>query len=316
MFMSPRVTIVHDEYHAFWALSHFDRGNTTYTFPFNKWTFSLRTSRTNKHKLTHTFLLSLWLNCSNFDQQLRVQSRYKHCRNLHYHHKESSIPSDVNNLKSLITFHVLSRTYPCRNSKFSWQRQLSLCLVHSAQFHSQIISFSFYTLFLYLLSNCAHVGRGQLCSICEVSVLVVGSGHHDIPFHISPIDIIVDLCHFEPPNIQYLHDPKMVMRPIIRIVRGNGFNLMPLIPNAMMMGIAGRSVVWDRNNISLQWTSDMCSVYSSWGLVNSGWRVRVVRRCVTFVSFFWQWILTFLIITVDFCWKIPVLESFVKMRYY
>ena len=107
-------------------------------------------------------------------------------------------------------------------------------------------------------------------------------------FHsIFPIDIIVDLCHFEPPNIQYLHDPKMVMRPIIRIVRGNDFNLMPLIPNTIMMRIAGRSVVWDRNNISLQWTSDMCSVYSSWGLVNSGWRVRVVRRCVTFVSFFW-----------------------------
>ena len=184
MLMSPRGTIVHDEYHAFWALSHFDRRSTTYTFPFNKWTFSLYTSHTNKHKLTHTLLLSLWLNCSNFDQQLRVQSRYKHCRNLHYHHKESSIPLDVNNLKSLITFHVLSRTYPCRNSKFSWQRQHSLCLVHSAQFHSQIISFSFDTLFLYFLSNCAHVGRGQLCSICEVSVLVVGSGHHDIPFHI------------------------------------------------------------------------------------------------------------------------------------
>ena len=50
--------------------------------------------------------------------------------------------------------------------------------------HSQIISLSFYTLCLYLLSNCAHVGRGKLCSICKVSVLVVGSGQHDIPFHI------------------------------------------------------------------------------------------------------------------------------------
>ena len=119
MFMSPRGTIVHDEYHAFWALSHFDRGNTTYTFPFYKWTFSLHTSHANKHKLTSTLLLSLRLNCSSFDQQLRVQSRSKHCRNLHNHHNESYIPSNVNNLKSFITLHMFSRTYTCHYSKFS-----------------------------------------------------------------------------------------------------------------------------------------------------------------------------------------------------
>ena len=150
-----------------------------------KWTFSLWTSHTNKRRHSYTPLLSLQLNCSSFDQQLRVQSRSKHCRNPHNHHNESSTPSDVNNLKSFITFHVFSRTYPCRHSKYSWQCQLSLYLAHSAQFHSQISSISFCTLFLYLLSNCVHVGRGQLCSVCEVSVLVVGSGHHDIPFHIS-----------------------------------------------------------------------------------------------------------------------------------
>ena len=160
----PWGTIVHDEYHVFWALSHFDRNSMTYTFPFNKWTFSFYTSHTNKHKHTYILLLSLRLNYSTFDQQLRVQSRSKHCRNLHNLHNESSIPSAVYDLKSFITFHVFSRTYTCRYSKFSWQRRLSLCLVHSAQFHSKIISLSFHALFLSLSSNCAHVRRRQLCS--------------------------------------------------------------------------------------------------------------------------------------------------------
>ena len=36
--------------------------------------------------------------------------------------------------------------YPCDHSKFSWWPQLSYYLFHSAHFHSQIISLSFYTL--------------------------------------------------------------------------------------------------------------------------------------------------------------------------
>ena len=115
----PRGTIVHDEYHVFWALGHFDRSSMTCTFPFNKWTFSLLTSHTNKDKHIYILLVSLRLNYSSFDQQLRVQCRSKHCRNLHNLHNESSIPSDVYDLKSFITFHVFSRTYTCRYSKFS-----------------------------------------------------------------------------------------------------------------------------------------------------------------------------------------------------
>ena len=145
----PRGRIGHDEYHVFWALDHFDRSSMTYTFPVNKWTFSLWTKHKNQHKHAHTLPLSQRLNCSSFDLQLRVQSPSKHCRNLHDHHKESSIPWDIRNLKSFITFYVFSRTYPCCHSKLSWQRQLALYLTHSAQLDSQIISLSFYTLFLY-----------------------------------------------------------------------------------------------------------------------------------------------------------------------
>ena len=145
----PRGTIVHDENHVFWALNQFDTSSMTYTFSSNKWTFSLWTKHKNQHKLTYTLLLSLRLNCNSFDPQLTVQSPSKHCRNLHNHHEESSIPWDARNLKSFITFHVFSRTYPCRHSKFSWQCQLSLYLAHSAQFHSQTVPSLFYTLFLY-----------------------------------------------------------------------------------------------------------------------------------------------------------------------
>ena len=94
-------------------------------------------------------------------------------------------------------------------------------------------------------------------------------------FHsIFPIDIIVDLCHFEPPNIQYVHDPNTVMRPIIWIGRGNGFkenisnhmiNVMLLIPNMMMMGMTRRGVVWDRNNLVYH-----CNEHHMCGLVKSG----------------------------------------------
>ena len=115
----PRGSIVHDEYHVFWALNHFDRHNMTYTFSSNKWTFAHWIKHKNKHKLTYTLLLSLRLNCSSFDQQLRIQSRSKHCRNLHNHQNKSSIPSNVHNLESFLTLHVFSGTYPCRHSKFS-----------------------------------------------------------------------------------------------------------------------------------------------------------------------------------------------------
>ena len=104
------------------------------------------------HKHANTQVLSYHLNCSSFDKKPRVQSPSKLCSNLHKHHDESSIPSDVPNLKSFITFHVFCRTYPCRYSKFSWQCQLSLYLIHSVYFHSQIITLSFYE----------HVGYGPL----------------------------------------------------------------------------------------------------------------------------------------------------------
>ena len=115
----PRGTLVHDEHHVFWALNHFDRHNMTYTFSSNKWTFAHWTKHKNKHKLAYTLLLPLRLNCSSFDQQLRVMSRSKHCRNLDNHHDESPTPSDVHNLKSFITLHVFSRIYTCHHSKFS-----------------------------------------------------------------------------------------------------------------------------------------------------------------------------------------------------
>ena len=59
--------------------------------PVNKYTFSLCTSRINKHKHSHTLLLSQRLNCGNFEQQHRVQCPSKHCMNLHNRHNDSSI---------------------------------------------------------------------------------------------------------------------------------------------------------------------------------------------------------------------------------
>ena len=49
----PRGTIVHDEYHVFWALSQTERSSMSYTFPSNKWTFSLCTSHKQNHKYTY-----------------------------------------------------------------------------------------------------------------------------------------------------------------------------------------------------------------------------------------------------------------------
>ena len=86
------------------------------------------------------------LNCSSFHEQSRVYSPSKHCRNLHNHRDKSSIPSDVHNFKSFIAFHVFSRTFPCDHSKCCWERQLSLYLVHSYIFYSQIIPPSLFPL--------------------------------------------------------------------------------------------------------------------------------------------------------------------------
>ena len=121
----PRGTIIHDEHHVFGTVNQFDRRSMTYTCPSNKWTFSLYSALTNKHKHPYTLLRSLRLNCNSFDQHLRVQSRSKHCRNLHNHHNELSSPSDVKNLKSVITFHVFSQACTCRYLKFTWYPQLS-----------------------------------------------------------------------------------------------------------------------------------------------------------------------------------------------
>ena len=80
------------------------------TLPSNKWTFSLWTYHTNKRKHSYMLLLSQRLNCRSFDRQNGLQSPSKHCRNLHDHNNQSSIPSDVLNLKSFITLHVFPRT--------------------------------------------------------------------------------------------------------------------------------------------------------------------------------------------------------------
>ena len=42
---------------------------------------------------------------------------------------------------------------------------------------------------------------------------------YTFPLSIFPIEIIGDLYPFCPHHIQYVHDPNVVMRPIIRIVR-------------------------------------------------------------------------------------------------
>ena len=55
----PGGTIVHDEYHVFWVLDQFDTSSMTYTFSSNKWTFSLHTSHSNKHRQTHIYSSAL-----------------------------------------------------------------------------------------------------------------------------------------------------------------------------------------------------------------------------------------------------------------
>ena len=109
-----------------------------HSLPTNKHSHSGHHTNKDKHAYTAT-VKSQRLNYSRFDDQFRVQSPSKCCRDLNSHHNKSSIPSDVHNLKSFITSHAFSRTYPCRYSKCCWERQLSWCLIHSVPFHSQII---------------------------------------------------------------------------------------------------------------------------------------------------------------------------------
>ena len=71
-------------------------------FPLNKWHI-LTLHITHKHKHSRTLLLSQRLNCRSFEQQVRVQSPSKLCRNLHNRHDESSIASDVHKIKSFLT---------------------------------------------------------------------------------------------------------------------------------------------------------------------------------------------------------------------
>ena len=84
------------------------------------------TNNTNTHILQ---VRSQRPNCCSSDNRNRVQSLSKDCKNLHNHHDEWSIPSDLHYLKSFITFHVFSWTYPCRYSKCCWERQLSFYLI-------------------------------------------------------------------------------------------------------------------------------------------------------------------------------------------
>ena len=117
------------------------------------------------HKHANALLLSQRLNGRSFERQSRVQSASEHCRSLHNDHSQSYIPLDFHDLKSFKTFREFSLTCSCRYSKFSRDCQLLRYLVHSMHFHFQIISLSFYTLFIYFSrTNCIKHSGQRLCT--------------------------------------------------------------------------------------------------------------------------------------------------------
>ena len=115
-------------------------------------------------------------------------------------------------------------------------------------------------------------------------------------FHfIFPIDIRVDLCHFKPPNVQYVHDPNTVMRTIIWI--GRGMLSKRIFPTICSIRFHQFQIRW-----WWEWQEKascgigiilyiiamniICAVWLSQDSQDEG--SGVVTRCVTLLSFFGQ----------------------------